>query len=56
MRKDYQVILDFIPPGSKILDIGCSDGELINLLSQKGVSCQGVEIDQEKVVKCLEKD
>ena len=55
MRKDYQVILDFIPPGSKILDIGCSDGELINLLSQKGVSCQGVEIDQEKVVKCLEK-
>ena len=55
MRRDYQVILEFIPSGSKILDIGCSDGELINLLSQKGVSCQGVEIDQEKVVKCLEK-
>tara|TARA_B100000674_G_C37426656_1_gene727529 strand:+ start:39 stop:632 length:594 start_codon:yes stop_codon:yes gene_type:complete len=55
MRDDYKIILDLIPSNSKVLDIGCSDGELISLLSQKNISAQGVELNQEKVISCLEK-
>ena len=55
MRSDYQIILDLIPQNSKVLDIGCSDGELISLLANKKVSAQGVELNQEKVISCLGK-
>ena len=55
MRKDYEIILNLIPENSKVLDIGCSDGELITYLENKGISAQGVELNQEKVIKCLEK-
>ena len=55
MRSDYKIILDLIPENSKVLDIGCSDGELISLLDNKNVSAQGVELNQEKVISCLEK-
>ena len=55
MRNDYKIILDIIPSGSKVLDIGCSSGELLSLLNVKDdVQTQGVEINQEKVVTCLE--
>ena len=55
MRKDYKIILDIIQSGSKVLDIGCSSGELLYLLNVKDdVQTQGVEINQEKVVTCLE--
>ena len=55
MRRDYKIILDLIPENSKVLDIGCSDGELISYLENKNVSAQGVELNQEKVISCLEK-
>ena len=55
MRSDYKIILDLIPENSKVLDIGCSDGELISLLENKSISAQGVELNQEKVISCLEK-
>ncbi|MAV82008.1 MAG: methionine biosynthesis protein MetW [Pelagibacteraceae bacterium] len=55
MRNDYKIIFDLIPSNSKVLDIGCSSGELLSLLNQKeNIQTQGVEINQEKVVKCLE--
>ena len=55
MRSDYRIILDLIPKNSKVLDIGCSDGELISLLADKHISAQGVELNQEKVISCLGK-
>ena len=53
MRNDYKIILDLIPENSKVLDIGCSDGDLISLLADKNISAQGVELSQEKVISCL---
>ena len=53
MRNDYKIILDLIPENSKVLDIGCSDGDLISLLADKNISAQGVELNQEKVISCL---
>ena len=56
MRNDYKIILDLIPENSKVLDIGCSDGELISLLAEKNISAQGVELSQEKVTPPSPKD
>ncbi len=55
MRSDYKIILELIPKNSKVLDIGCSDGDLISLLASKKISAQGVELNQEKVISCLGK-
>lgn len=53
-RIDLQVIADLIPAGAKVLDVGCGDGELLELLErQKGVDGRGVEISQRGVNQCV---
>lgn len=45
-RRDYKIISDMILPDSSVLDIGCSEGELLlSLKKEKNCSIQGVEID-----------
>jgi len=56
MRLDHRAIYDFIDPGSRVLDLGCGDGELLSRLSEgKGVLGQGVEISEEAIYKCVER-
>ena len=56
MRKDYEIILKMIPPGSHVLDLGCGDGELLSLLKrQKSCRVAGIEIDEQAVYQCVEK-
>jgi methionine biosynthesis protein MetW len=44
-RKDLAVIADLVPPGSRVLDLGCGSGELLaHLVEQKGCSGYGIEI------------
>jgi methionine biosynthesis protein MetW len=56
IRLDYAIIADIIPLGSKVLDLGCGDGELLSLLKERK-SCRGtgIEIDNKAVVRCLER-
>ena len=55
MRKDLQIIFDIIPPNSKILDLGCGEGVLLNgLIKRKKASGLGIEISMEKIKSCLE--
>lgn len=55
-RIDYSVILDLIPAGAKILDLGCGDGSLLSQLVQaKGVTGRGIEISEEGVHACIAK-
>lgn len=52
----YDLVLDEIPHGARVLDLGCGDGTLLKLLhEQKGVSGFGVEISGEGVSRCVEK-
>jgi len=54
-RFDFAVIADWIPPGERVLDLGCGDGTLLRYLSEnKGVQGYGVEIDPESVLHCIQ--
>lgn len=56
MRADYKIISEIIEPGSKVLDLGCGDGELMLLLTkEKLVKVQGIELDDSQIYKCVEK-
>ena len=49
-------INDWISRDSKVLDLGCGDGSLLNdLRKEKSVSGLGIEIDAEKIKSCLKK-
>lgn len=55
-RLDYKVIYSLIEPGASVLDLGCGDGELINLLFKgKDAKVSGIELDEEAIYKCVEK-
>jgi methionine biosynthesis protein MetW len=54
MRFDLQVIASWIDPGSKVLDLGCGNGELLAWLTvHKKVSGVGIELDEEKAAFCI---
>ena len=49
-RIDLQVITGFVTPGARVLDVGCGDGALLQLLEEeKGVDGRGVELSQKGV-------
>ena len=53
-RFDFAVIAGWIPPGERVLDLGCGDGRLLRYLREtKGVSGYGVEIDHASVLGCI---
>jgi methionine biosynthesis protein MetW len=52
----YDLVLKEIPENSKVLDLGCGDGVLLEMLQEtKKVKGYGVEISEEGVSLCLEK-
>ncbi len=52
----FNVIIDLIVPGSRVLDLGCGSGTLLQRLrDEKSVQGCGVELDQEKVIRCIER-
>lgn len=56
LKLDHRVILDIIEPGSRVLDLGCGDGELMKYLeTKKAAKVQGVELSEEAIYKCVEK-
>jgi methionine biosynthesis protein MetW len=56
MRYDLHIIASWIEPGSKILDLGCGEGELLSFLKrEKRVKGTGIESSEAKVTKCIEK-
>lgn len=54
LRPDLALICDWIAPGSRILDLGCGDGQLLSHLAKtRGVSGYGLEIDPDNVAQCV---
>ena len=53
-RLDFRVIGEIIQPGSRVLDLGCGEGELLAwLVEQKHVLARGVEISSTQVRKAI---
>ena len=53
-RLDYSRILDLIPPGASVLDLGCGHGRLLCQLRLRGHRhLMGVELDQEAILACV---
>ncbi|AQP47049.1 methionine biosynthesis protein MetW [Tessaracoccus aquimaris] len=52
-RADLAIIADLIPEGSRVLDLGCGNGDLLQLLTQKGCTGTGVDLDPGNVLECL---
>jgi len=55
-RKDLELIGDLVPAGSRVLDLGCGNGELLAWLQRhKGCSGYGIEIDDANVLSSLQR-
>ena len=55
IRKDFDVITEWVEPNSRILDLGCGDGSLLNLLnSKRNVSGYGVDSSINKTIRSLD--
>lgn len=53
-RLDYELIERLVPYGSKVLDLGCGDGQLlVELEANKGCQGYGIEINEQAVLKCI---
>ena len=49
-RADHLLIAEMVAPGSRVLDVGCGDGALLQLLREtKGVDGRGIEISRDRV-------
>ena len=56
MRRDFKVISQWIAPGSHILDLACGDGELLQQLQKnKNIQGYGLEINEDNILKCIER-
>jgi len=56
MKSEYKIITNIIEKNSRVLDVGCDDGTLMELLKiDKNVDIRGIEISKEKVQICVSK-
>ena len=56
MKLEYKIIADMITENSRVLDVGCDDGSLMEFLKkEKNVDIRGIEISKEKVQTCISK-
>lgn len=54
MRADLDIIREWIAPSTRVLDLGCGDGELLHhLIQQKQVRGYGLEIDHNNITTCI---
>jgi len=54
LRPDLAVIAAHVAPGARVLDVGCGEGELMEVLqAERGCDARGMEIDPEAVERCV---
>ncbi|MFC3783530.1 methionine biosynthesis protein MetW [Sphingopyxis italica] len=53
LRPDLAIIADAVPATSRVLDVGCGDGELMVALRGKDVDARGLEIDPANVTAAI---
>ena len=56
MKNEFKIILNLLPPQSRVLDVGCGDGTLIKaLINEKSIDARGIELGKKNVKECISK-
>ena len=56
MKKEFNIISKLISKNSKVLDVGCGDGELMKYIYENITNdIRGLELSKHNVQKCIEK-
>jgi methionine biosynthesis protein MetW len=56
MKQEFKIIANNIENNTRVLDVGCGDGVLIEYLKQeKNIDVRGLEISKDKVQTCISK-
>ena len=56
MKKEFKVIADLLPNNTRVLDVGCGDGALMDfLVKEKNIEVRGLELNQNNVQECIYK-
>jgi len=56
MKSEFKIIADIITEKTRVLDVGCDDGSLMDFLkNEKKVDIRGIEISKDKVQTCISK-
>ena len=56
MKKEFNTIANLVEKKSKVLDVGCGDGELMKYINENITNnIRGIEISKDNVQKCIEK-
>ena len=56
MKKEFNIIAKLVEENSKVLDVGCGDGELMKYINENITNdIRGLEISKGNVQKCIEK-
>lgn len=56
LRLDHRIIYQIVESQSRVLDLGCGNGELLSLLEkEKNIKGQGIELDEQAIYNCVEK-
>ena len=56
MKQEFKIISDFIEKNSRVLDVGCGDGTLMEYLkTNKKIDIRGIEISKKNSQKCVSK-
>jgi len=54
-RGDHLLVAEMVERGSKVLDVGCGEGDLLQLLETRGIDGRGIELSREGVNRCVAK-
>jgi methionine biosynthesis protein MetW len=54
-RGDHLLVAQMVERGSKVLDVGCGEGDLLQLLEARGIDGRGIELSREGVNRCVAK-
>ena len=56
MKREFKIIADLLKDNSRVLDVGCGDGTLMEfLIKEKNIDARGLELKEENVKKCISK-
>jgi len=56
VKNNQRVYLKYFSPGDKVVDIGCGRGEFMELLVEMGAKAKGIDLNEDFVEYCKDKD